>query len=175
MNRNDIKMIFGLIALVALARLCPHPWNVTPMGALALFAGAYLPRRVAWLVPAGAGIAVDLIIGLYTPLMMIFVYCAYAASTLIAGRLLRQRRSVHRVGIAVTAGATAFYLISNLGPWIILYPPTMDGLVGCYVNALPFFGRSLLGDGVYATMLFGSFEGARYLNATSTIRHGIGR
>ena len=36
-----------------------------------------------------------------------------------------------------------------------MYPHTASGLVMCYVNALPFFGRTLAGDLLYTGALFG--------------------
>jgi vitamin B12 transporter len=50
----------SLILLGAFSRLIPHPYNFVPMGAIALFAGARLPRRHAlWLavLVVGAGTA----------------------------------------------------------------------------------------------------------------------
>ena len=41
-----------LIALAAALRIAPHPWNFTPVGAMALFSGAVLKdRRLAFLFP----------------------------------------------------------------------------------------------------------------------------
>ena len=171
MKSMNIKLIIGLVLLVALARLSPHPWNVTPVGALALFCGAYLPRRIAWLVPVCTTLAVDMMIGLYNPILMAFVYGAFACSTVIGSSWLSERRSVNRVGGAVLTGALAFYLISNIGPWLALYPLTTNGLIACYINALPFFGRSLVGDGVYAILFFGLFESIRYVTSRLSIRH----
>lgn len=165
MKNIDSKFIYGLIILVALSRLVPHPWNVTPMGALALFSGAYMSRRIAWFIPVIALLISDLIIGLYNPITMAFVYCAFAFSAVIGRVMLYQRRSVNRTGITVLIGALSFFLISNLGPWIAFYPLTIDGLMLCYINGLPFFGRTLMGDGVYVILLFGGFETVRYITA----------
>jgi hypothetical protein len=35
------------------------------------------------------------------------------------------------------------------------YPHTWAGLTTCYVNAIPFFGRTLINDLLYAGLLFG--------------------
>ena len=51
---------FFLIVLGTLSRLAPHPPNAVAMGALALYAGARLPRRWAYLVPIVAMAASDL-------------------------------------------------------------------------------------------------------------------
>ncbi len=44
-----------MIALAAALRIVPHPWNFTPIGAMALFSGAmFRDRRVAFLFPLAA-------------------------------------------------------------------------------------------------------------------------
>jgi hypothetical protein len=53
-------------------------------------------------------------------------------------------------------------VVSNLGVWLAgFYPRTVEGLVQCYVMAIPFFGSTLLGDLFYAVVLFGLYEAAR--------------
>ncbi len=49
------------------------------------------------------------------------------------------------------------WLITNFGMWLgtAMYPHTATGLVACYVNAIPFFGRTLAGDLLYTGALFG--------------------
>jgi hypothetical protein len=44
-------LIVGLIVLALVGRLVPHPDNFTPMLAVALFGGAMLPGRMAYLIP----------------------------------------------------------------------------------------------------------------------------
>ncbi len=45
------KALF-LIAIGAIYRLVPHPWNLVPMGALSLYAGASLPAARPGLYPS---------------------------------------------------------------------------------------------------------------------------
>ncbi len=162
MNKNDSKLIYGLILLVAASRLVPHPWNVAPIGALGLFSGAYLSKRIAWFIPVAALLLGDMLFGFYNPVVMIFVYCGFALSALIGRVLLHQRRSVHRLGISVLIGAITFFLISNFGEWFAFYPHTLDGLWLCYLNGLPYLSKSFIGDAVYSALLFGGFEAIRY-------------
>lgn len=165
MKNIDTKLIYGLILLVAVSRLVPHPWNIVPIGALGLFSGAYLSRRSAWFIPVAALLLGDMFIGFYNPVTMVFVYCGFTMSAVIGRVLLHQRRSVNRVGVSVLMGALAFFLISNFGVWLVNYPLTSDGLILCYLNGLPFLSRSLLGDAVYSVILFGGFEAIRYVVA----------
>jgi len=48
------RLLFALIlvSIAAAARIAPHPWNFTPVGALALFSGAVVrDRRIAFAFP----------------------------------------------------------------------------------------------------------------------------
>ncbi|MBV8781647.1 MAG: hypothetical protein JO353_09635 [Phycisphaerae bacterium] len=51
-----------LIVLVTVCRLVPHQWNLVAVGAVALYAGARLPRRWAWAVPIVGMALSDLIL-----------------------------------------------------------------------------------------------------------------
>ena len=57
------------------------------------------------------------------------------------------------------ASATIFYVVSNFAMWTssTLYPHTLDGLIVCYIAAIPFYGTMLLGDVLYSALLFGTF------------------
>ena len=44
-------MPYFLIIAAVLARLLPHPFNVTPLGAVGLFDGANCRAGIAWAVP----------------------------------------------------------------------------------------------------------------------------
>src|SRR3546814_5512000 len=51
-NRTGIITVSVIILTAAFSRMMPHPWNYTPVGAMALFgAGWYASRRMAFLVP----------------------------------------------------------------------------------------------------------------------------
>jgi hypothetical protein len=43
-----------------------------------------------------------------------------------------------------------FFLISNFGVWLNWYPKNLQGLFQCYLLALPFYGRTLVGDLFFA-------------------------
>jgi hypothetical protein len=155
-----------LILLAVVAQLVPHPFNLTPIGALGLFAGAHVRPGLAWLVPLVALAVGDAVMGFYDPVVTAGVYLGFLAGPLLGRLLLGRRQSPLRVGSAVVAGSIVFFLVSNLAMWmsvLSMYPRTLDGLVACYVNGLPLFGWTLLGDAAYATTLFGGVAMARRL------------
>ena len=166
MNHNDSKISNGTLRLLALIamicaaaalRIAPHPWNFTPVGAMALFGGALLRNKgMAFALPLVALFAGDLFIGFHR--LMPAVYASFLVSVAI-GFLLRRRRTVLRVGGAALLGAVQFFLVTNFANWAILntYPKTAAGLVACYVAGIPFFRNTLAGDFFYCVLLFGGF------------------
>lgn len=156
---RSLTTIYLLIALAGVARLLPHPENFAMIGALALFSGAYLPARTAWLVPLGALLLGDALTGFYNGVVMAGVYGGFAMGAIVGRAFLSQRRTALRLGGSVLASATLFFLASNFAVWIVAYPNTWAGLATCFSNAIPFFGRSLVGDLVYSALLFGVYEG----------------
>ena len=161
-------LAFALIVLAAVLRIAPHPWNFTPVGAMALFAGAMLrDRRLAFLFPLLALFAGDLFIGFHK--LMFVVYTSFLLNVAI-GLWLRDRRTISRISLATLAGAIQFFLITNFAVWQFLsgYPHTASGLVACYAAGIPFFWNTLAGDAVYAALLFGAYALAeRFLPALS--------
>lgn len=151
-------MPYLLVALGVIARVLPHTWNFAPIGGIGLYAGAYFNPRVALVVPLVAVFVGDLFLGFYGMTEMVFTYIGFLAGPLVGRWLLAQRRTIPRFGAAVFMAATLHFAISNLGSWLTLYPQTLQGLIECYVLALPFYGATLLGDAIFASVLFGGHE-----------------
>jgi len=149
--------LLSAIAAAAALRMVPHPPNFTPIGAMALFGGAYLGRRgLAFAAPLAALLVSDLVLGFYAG--MNFVYASVALIVVI-GWWVSSRRTVLRVASAALAGSVSFYVITNFGMWLFsgFYPLTPAGLAACYIAAIPFFQNSVAGDLFYAALLFGGF------------------
>lgn len=149
-----VAFIFG--ALTVAGRLVEHAPNFTPVGALALWSGAYLPRRYMLAVPLGVMLATDWLIGFYNPIVMAAVYLCFALSTLL-GSQLRQRISVGPIALSTVAGSLLFFIFTNFAVWLESdwYSRSLTGLVQCYLLAVPFFRNTLTGDVVFSTAFFG--------------------
>ncbi|MBI1371919.1 MAG: hypothetical protein GC159_04050 [Phycisphaera sp.] len=172
-NDTNIDLRFwtlcGMVMLTAMARLAPHPANVTPIAAMALFGGAYFGRRwLAFVVPLAAMYVSDVVLG-HTVYAFGFyhsglpaVYGAFAATTAIGVWLLRRERKAVTVALACVGSTLLFFVVTNLAVWLAgkLYPLTLDGLAMCYTAALPYLRNALLGDLAFTAMLFGGFEWA---------------
>ncbi len=154
-----------LVVLVAvLTRFLPHVPNFSPVFAALLFGGAHLKRRDSIWYPVALLAVSDVVLTTLVYRMRLgwgqsITWLGFAVVALI-GYWLRNRETVARIGVAALAGPTAFFLISNFGVWLgwRMYPATWDGLVTCYVAALPFYRNSLLSSVVYTALLFGANE-----------------
>jgi hypothetical protein len=162
--------IVSAIFLAALLRLLPHPPNFSPIAAMALFSGAFLPHRsLAFVAPIGAMLLSDAVLGFHGGMPVVY---ASVAMIVAIGWLLSSRRTAGRIAVAAVASSVLFYLVTNFGVWAFgtMYPKTAEGLAASYIAAIPFFQNSLAGDLFFTALLFGGFALAeRWLPA---LRHG---
>lgn len=139
--------LFLLITLAS--RWLPHPPNFTAVGALALMAGALWGSRLwAPAIPLLGLLVSDLILGFHETL--VWVYAGFVLVALM-GAFLKPQTSAARAGAGALASSLVFFAVSNFGVWMSggLYPPTGEGLLTCYVMALPFLGWQIAGDLVF--------------------------
>jgi Family of unknown function (DUF6580) len=147
-----------IIFALAIFRLLPHLPNVSPVAAMALFGGAYFAdKRVAFIVPFVALFLSDLVLGLHNS--MIFVYTGFALTVAI-GFLLKNRVSMTNTIFAMVISSVLFFLLTNFGAWMTsgLYVKSAEGLMQAYVAGIPFFQNSLLGNLVFAAVIFGGYH-----------------
>ena len=156
-NHSRLLAILTAVVVAAALRLVPHPPNFTPIGAMALFSGAYLTRRgLAFAVPLAAMLLSDAVLGFHSG--MPFVYGSVALITFIGSLGLKRVSSFRVVGAALVS-SVLFFVVTNFGTWAVsgMYPLTLAGLAACYVAAIPFFQNTVVGDLFYSAVLFGGF------------------
>jgi hypothetical protein len=166
-RRTRALVILGAIVGLALLRLVPHPPNFTPAAAMALFAGARFERKSwAFLTPLAAMLVSDLLLEAWTGdglhALMPVVYGCLAVVVLI-GSVLRDRTTVARLAGAAVGASALFFLVTNLVIWLAgdPYPRSIEGLIACYVAALPFLDNNVLGDLIYTAVIFGVWHLAK--------------
>jgi len=157
-----------------------YPWNFSPLYALALFGGAAFGLRTAIAAPLATMVLGDLLIaaisggqwGFYPA--QAFTYLAIL-SVAACGLPLRVRPHFGSIALAGSAGATNFFVISNLGVWLTeggyARPLTPSGLVMCFADAIPFYGPTLLSMAVFLPILFSPLalrSESRALEGTTT-------
>lgn len=140
-------------------RLLPHTPNFAPIAAISLFAGVYLSRKTALVLPLAAMIISDIFLGFYETKLMLFVYGSFLLNVIL-GFWVKKRKKWPTIFGSSLLGSLLFFLLTNFAVWAFTawYPPTFAGLIQSYVMALPFFRNTLLGDIFYTVLFFGAYE-----------------
>lgn len=144
-----------IIAGIAL-RLVPHAANFAPVGAIAIFGGAILSARYALWLPLIIMIVSDVVLGFHDTIL--FTWGGFMLVSLF-GVALKNRSNAERIPIGALGSAIIFYIVSNFGVWVEgkLYAHTLQGLLDCYISALPFLRTSLIADLMFSAALFGAY------------------
>jgi len=151
-----MMITIAFIAIVVFSRLVPHAPNVSPLVAASLFAGAYLNKKIGWIIPLGMYIISDLIIGLHNT--VIFTWSS-AVLIYFIGVWMSSRKTVFAAIGCSLVSSLVFFVVTNFGVWLMgWYPRTAEGLTQCFIAAIPFFRASLLADLAYVAVMFGTYE-----------------
>lgn len=162
-------MIYYLLIIIGfLTRFVPHYANFTAIGAIALFSGYYFNnKKIAFIVPILVMLLTDLLIGFYQWELLLSVYVSFSFIVLL-GIIIKKRKWLWSLPVSIL-GSLLFFLITNYAFWqfTVFYPQTMEGLISCYIAAIPFFKNALAGDIIYTLILFSSVEAVRLLSANN--------
>lgn len=163
------------ILLAAISRVLPHPFNFTPIAAMALFGGVYFTdKRLAFLIPILAMIVSDLLLefiaGIGWHNTIIYVYASFVLITLI-GIYIRNNAKAGTIILASLISSILFFLITNGGVWAAGgFEFGFSGLVATLLAGIPFYNNEIFGsfffntiagDLFYCGILFGSFYFAK--------------
>ena len=171
-NTRNAILILMIIAAASFRFISyQYPYvlsNFTPVGAIALFGGAYFTDKwKAYLVPLVTLFLSDIAINhLYTSKWVlwttnsIWVYLCFALIVFV-GSLIKNA-SVINVFAASLIAVVLHWLITDL-PWLYgnMYTHDLAGYGKSLMAALPFERNMLFGDIAFCAILFGGFELAK--------------
>lgn len=140
--------------------------NFTAIGAVALLSGSLLRKPIESLaMPLTVLLTSDLILnklvygveGLFYA-GAAYVYVPILIMTLIS-RFVSKLNIKNFVGLSV-AFTIVFFLVSNFGVWQVgfTYPLTAQGLMTCYIAALPFALNTLAGTLLYGGVIMAAYN-----------------
>lgn len=180
MSKKNTGIIALLIFVAAATRLLPHPPNMTPIGAMALFGGAYFGKKyLSLIIPFAALFLSNLVLDnvIYAEFNEGFVLfrpttlAVYGAIGLIAfmGSGLLKQVTASKVVVGALSATAIFFLVTNFGAWLTspIYTKDFSGLMQSYAAGLPFLRNTLIGDLVFSGALFGIYQLAFAKNQTS--------
>ena len=151
--KNKIFLQYCLILLSSIGaliffRFLPHPPNFTPVIAMAF----YLPIFFGmWCIPFVllAFAITDFFIGFHS--LLVWTWGGLALISLISKF---SNSILSRLFLSFVC-AVIFYIISNFGVWFSgsLYQYSIEGLIQCYIMALPFFTNTLLSTIIFSLLI----------------------
>ena len=169
-----IILLLAFMIAVAILRVVLNPKsgfaflsNFTPVGAMALFGGAYFTSKKAYLFPILTLWLSDILLSrfVYNHEWQLFYsgfYWVYGAFALmvVAGNYLLKNVSVKNILASAIVITFIHWIIADLGVWLAgsMYPKTIGGFCACLTAAIPFERNFLSGTLLYSAIMFGSFE-----------------
>lgn len=164
------KPLFFIVLLIFLA-VGERLWfdlgpNVELVALSTCLAGLYLGISWALIIPLFSLAISDRFLGQSS--IFVFVWSAYALLGM-SSLVWPKKASPHKkIGLALYLGLLFpifFFLWTNLGVWLqgLWYQKTLNGLIACYIAALPFFKNHLVSSLVLLPAGVGLTETIRYL------------
>ena len=143
-----LKFSIGIFLALAASRFIPHPPNFTSLLALSFYIPAILGIRF---IPAlvVSFFITDLIIGFHS-----VTFFTWGSVILIGlGSRFFDKSIFNRISGSLL-GACLFFIITNFGVWSLgSYGYSLNGIINCYILALPFFGYSLVSTFIFAGVM----------------------
>jgi uncharacterized membrane protein len=165
-NKHNLLVAF-FILLGVFTRIIPHPPNMTAIGAIALFSGAFLyDKRLAFIIPTITMLISDLVLGYQLALS---VYLSFLIIVSLGFVLAKKHTGISVINMSLLA-SVIFYVLTNFSVFISspLYSKTFVGLIECYTLAIPFFLNTLIGNVVYSLIMFYGFK---FVQNSSFLQH----
>jgi hypothetical protein len=168
-TNKETKMIYLVFVLAVATRFLmnSHLPGFSPVFGALLFCGARLRKRDAILFPMMVLVVGDWFLTTQVFHMAVIwqhgiTLLAFAAMAW-GGGFLRENFSALRFGGCAITSSTAYWLVSNFGVWLTpgMYPHTREGIIACYIAALPYYRTSTLSTLVGGAVLFWGYEWMR--------------
>lgn len=180
MQPNQIKPIYllGFIGIVALSRVWMTTTghasifsNFSPIGAMALFGGAYFSRIKAFAFPLLALWIGDILMNklvFYGEWRLFYdgffwTYGAFALMVVVGKYFMQQKTALNLLGASLII-VLIHWVVTDFGVWMsgFTYPKTFGGWIACMIAAIPYERNLLLGTLIYGAIMFGSVEWFKY-------------
>ena len=166
-NLESYYLPIVLILILSFSRLIPHPPNFTPIIAVAIMSSYFFKNiYLSFATLLVSMLLADAFIGFYSN--MLFVYLSLLLIVFIFHKI-SEKMNFKNLFICGFIGSLIFFIISNFGVWVLGSPGVLDlpyeknlnGLVECYVLAIPFFGNTFLSTVIFsypAIFIYKSFN-----------------
>ena len=146
--RTNLLLFLSAFVFILVFRYFPHPPNFTPVLALTLYTSMYFGLRSSPFVIMAFALS-DFFIGLHQLLIFTWGSLAFISVIGMFGKSFLSRFSL------LFLSSIVFFVCSNFGVWLFseFYSKDFDGLLQCYILAIPFFTNTLISTFIFG-MLF---------------------
>jgi len=145
---NYLKIAIGVLLALSASRFIPHPPNFTSLIALSFYVPVFLGLSYLPVLLIGF-VFTDFIIGFHG-----VTFFTWGSVILIGlGSRYFAKSILNRISGSLL-GACLFFIITNFGVWSLgSYGYSLNGIINCYILALPFFGYSLVSTFIFAGII----------------------
>ena len=145
---NYLKISIGVLVALSASRFIPHPPNFTSLIALSFYVPALLGKKYIS-IPIIAFALTDIFIGFHN--IIIFTWGSILLISFLS--FYFKNTIIFRISGAMI-GAIIFFILSNLGVWLMgSYGYTFEGLLTCYILAIPFFSYTVLSTFIFSGLI----------------------
>ena len=141
-------MSVGIFLALAASRFIPHPPNFTSLIALSfyiplVFGVKFIPILIFCFIVS------DIFIGFHSTTFFTW------GSVLIIGLVTKFfKNNIFLRLIGVVSASLIFFIFTNFGVWVLgSYGYSYEGLITCYIAAIPFYTNTLLSTLVYSAII----------------------
>ena len=145
---NYLRVSIVIFLLLAASRFIPHPPNFTSLMALSFYVPALLGVKFLPALIICFGLT-DLFLGFHG--VMLFTWGSIIFIGLISHKFIK---SIYSRISGALFGALIFFIVTNFGVWSKgMYGYSVEGLLVCYINAIPFFAYSVVSTFIFASII----------------------
>ena len=145
---TNFILFLSMFVFILVFRYIPHPPNFTPVLALTLYTSIYFGLRSSPFVILAFAFS-DYFLGFHQ--LLIFTWGSLAIISVIG---MFGKNFLSRLALLFLS-SIIFFMCSNFGVWVFseFYTKDLEGLLQCYVLAIPFFTNTIISTIVFG-MLF---------------------
>ena len=145
---TNFILFLSMFVFILVFRYIPHPPNFTPVLALTLYTSIYFGLRSSPFVILAFAFS-DYFLGFHQLLIFTWGSLAIISVSGMFGKSFFSRLAL------LFLSSIIFFMCSNFGVWVFseFYTKDLEGLLQCYVLAIPFFTNTIISTIVFG-MLF---------------------
>lgn len=155
MSLKYLKITAIIVFTFSITRLIPHPPNFTNIIAISFYFTYIFGRKSVPIIFLSFVISDLMFFGSHQ-----FIFFTWLSILIISfiGILFKRYNFIKIYGSLVSS--IIFFLITNLGVWYAsgMYDFSINGILTCYIAALPFFGQTLIStllwSGIIESLVF---------------------